>query len=89
MDNPNKIEIDKAEHERLLEIENSFNSEVLTQKQAAKYLQTSERTLERYRHAKIIPFVKVAGKILFSKKALEEWLKGEYEQEDFKIKLIK
>ena len=46
----------------------------LTQAEAAEYLRLSQRTLERYRLAGTGPAYIRAGRILYSRAALEDWV---------------
>lgn len=48
--------------------------QLLTSQEAADFLGISPRSLSRLISAKLIPFVKVGSKYMFTKKALEVWI---------------
>ena len=57
--------------------------EVLTQRQAAKFLGTSAPTLRRaLRSGSGIPHQRLGARFLFSKQALTTWLAGQPERAD-------
>ena len=53
--------------------------EFLTQKETAKLLRQSERTLERWRskplHSDPLPYIKLGRRVLYARDATIEWLK--------------
>jgi len=51
-------------------------NDILTADQIAKLLSVSLPTVYGYVHFKQIPFMKRRGKLYFSRKEVEEWLKG-------------
>lgn len=44
-------------------------------KETSNILKTSESTLYRWVHKKVIPFVKLGGKLRFSQDAIQEYIK--------------
>ena len=51
--------------------------DVMTRKEAAAYLNISPQTLSKYTRAGDIPCVKLARRVLYSRRALEQWAAGE------------
>jgi excisionase family DNA binding protein len=53
-----------------------MSDEILTKKEAAKYLRMSVSTLDRLMRNRSIPYSKINGKVLFQKKDLIKWLES-------------
>lgn len=51
-------------------------SKMLTVKETAKYLKLSKSMIYKLIRQKKIPFVKIAGKYLFSKTKLDSWVES-------------
>ena len=55
-------------------MENEMTDELLTDKEAAKFLRSSQVTLWRLRRDGILPFNRIASKIVYRRSALEKFL---------------
>ena len=53
-----------------------MDDDVLTKKEAAKYLKISISTLDRLMKEKKIPYSKINGRVLFLKEDLLKWVKS-------------
>jgi excisionase family DNA binding protein len=71
----------KAIHEGGLSLIQALESNApLTVKQAADYLQISERTLHRYMQSEDLPFFKMARELRFYRADLDRWLRRRGEE---------
>lgn len=50
----------------------------LTDKEVAELLRVSRRTLQEYRNNRILPFILLAGKVLYPESGLQEVLEANY-----------
>lgn len=50
----------------------------LTDKEVAELLRVSRRTLQEYRNNRILPFILLAGKVLYPESGLREVLEANY-----------
>ena len=50
----------------------------LTDKEVADLLRVSRRTLQEYRNNKVLPFILLAGKVLYPESGLRELLEANY-----------
>ena len=50
----------------------------LTDKEVAKMLRVSRRTLQEYRNNRMLPFIPLAGKVLYPESGLRELLEANY-----------
>ena len=66
--------------EKLLEKRQSsaYGDELLTDKEVAELLRVSRRTLQEYRNNRILPFILLAGKVLYPESGLREVLEANY-----------
>jgi len=53
-----------------------MEDEIMTKKEAAKFLKLSVSTIDRLMKKRDIPFSKINGKVLFQKKDLVAWLES-------------
>ena len=66
--------------EKLLEKRqpSAYGDELLTDKEVAELLRVSRRTLQEYRNNRILPFILLAGKVLYPESGLREVLEANY-----------
>jgi excisionase family DNA binding protein len=53
-----------------------MNDEILTKKEAAKYIKISVATIDRLMASRAIPFSKINGRVLFIRELLFKWVKS-------------
>ena len=56
----------------------SYRPPYLTDKEVAELLRVSRRTLQEYRNNRILPFILLAGKVLYPESGLREVLEANY-----------
>ena len=54
------------------------NEQFLTDKEVSAWLKVSRRTLQEYRNNRMLPFILLAGKVLYPESGLRELLEANY-----------